>query len=139
MRTLRAWLLRFSDLFKRQGRDLELAEELEYHLQFHINDNLRAGMSPEEARRQALIKLGGVEQTKEEYRDRRGVPILRTFWQGIRLSFRTPRKNPGFASVAVLTLALGIGANTAMFSVVYGALLAPLPYPHPDELVMVWS
>lgn len=137
MNRLRGWLSRLGGFFGRERRERELAAEMDSHLQLHIEDNLRAGMSTEEARRQALIKLGGVEQTKELYRDRRGLPYLETLIQDVRFGGRMLRKNPGFAAVAIVTLALGIAANTTIFSAVNGCMLRRPRIKDPARVVVI--
>ena len=137
MRRLRAWFSRLGGLFGKKQRERELSAEMESHLQMHIEDNLRAGMSQEQARREAILKLGGVEQTKEEYRARRGLPFLETSIRDLHFAARVLGKNPGFTCIVVLTLALGIGANTAIFSVLESQLWRPLPFPDSERLADV--
>ena len=137
MKRLRAWMFRLGGLFRTKRQEQELAAEMESHLQFHIEDNLRSGMTPEQGRRDAILKLGGVEQTKQVYRERSTIPLLENLLSDVRFALRQLRKSPGFAFTAILTLALGIGATTAMFSVLDAVLLHSLPYNGVDRIVTV--
>ena len=139
MRRLRGWLLRFGGLFRKQRDERELSDEMESHLLLHIEDNLRSGMNAEEARRSALIRLGGMEQTKEEVRGQRGLPWLEVFFQDLRFGARMLGKNPGFTAVAALTLALGIGANATIFSFISAVIYQKPTANDPDRLMVVYS
>jgi macrolide transport system ATP-binding/permease protein len=136
MKWFRASWMRLCNLFHKQQLDRELNDELASHLEMHIEDNLHTGMTPEAARRDALLKLGGLEQTKEIYRGQRGLPAIETAVQDLRFGLRMLRRSPGFSILAILCLTLGIGANAAVFSWVEGILFRPYPaVTHQERLV----
>ena len=137
MRKLRALWIRLCGLIGARRDEDDFAAELESHVAMHTEDGIRAGLSPEEARRQALIRLGGEEQTRQAYRERRTLPWLENLGRDLRYALRQLRKSPGFALLAIGTLALGVGANTAIFTVIESVLLRPLPYAHADRLIFI--
>jgi len=141
MKWLRASIIRLAGMSpgQKKKRDMELTDELQGHLQLHIDDNLRSGMTPEQARREALLKLGGVECVKQAYREAGSVPILDNLLQDMHFAIRQLRKTPGFTATAVFMLALGICASVAIFAFVDAALIKPLPYRDTERLVGVFE
>jgi putative ABC transport system permease protein len=139
MRAWWAFWARVTGLFRKDWRDRELAAEFESHLQMHIDDNLRAGMSPEQARRAALVKFGGMEAARESVRETSRLLWFETALRDARYALRGLRLNPGFAATAILSLALGIGASVAIYTVGDNLLLRPLPYPEANQLVMLYE
>jgi hypothetical protein len=137
MKPLKRFLARLRNSALRRRDDKRLQEEIEEHLALQTADNLRAGLSPSEARRQALLKFGAVEAIQEEYWAEGGLAFLETLLQDYRFGWRSLRKSPGFTAVAVVTLALGIGANTAIFSMVDTLMIRPLPVQHPLDLTFL--
>src|ERR1041385_1432198 len=131
--------LRLRSIFRRDDVERELEEEMRYHLEWKIEEGVARGLSPVEACYSAMRAMDGIEQQKEACRDQRKVSWLEDFLHDLRFASRMFPRNPGFTAVAMLTLALGIGANTAIFSIIDGILLRPLPYGDPSQLVMVWE
>src|SRR5215831_17290903 len=126
-------------LWRRKKMEKELEKELRFHLDQHTADLIAQGLDPEEARRRASLALGGPEQVMEQCRDARGIRWLEDLLQDLRYGVRISMKKPGFALIAIFTLALGIGANTAIFSVINALLLRSLPFAEADQLVMIWE
>src|SRR5436190_142852 len=139
MKTARAFLIRLAGWWGSTGRERQLSDELEAHFQMHVDDNVRAGMSPSEARRAAAVRFGSVDAAKEQVRSRWTVSLLENTRQDVVYGVRGLRRNPGFAVTAIFSLALGVGAAIAIFTVADGLLLRPLPCREPDRLVIVWE
>jgi predicted permease len=126
-------------LFGRRRQEREMNEEIAFHIEMETRRLVDSGLDPDEARRRAVRAFGGVERHKDEVRDERGTSWLRDGWSDVRFAARSLGRRPGFTAIATITLALGIGATTTLFGVVKQVLLTPLPYGHPESLVMVWS
>jgi predicted permease len=137
VRFMRRFLIRLSNFATKRRADQRLRDEIAEHLAFQIEENLRAGMAPVEARRQAILKLGAAEAIREGHHAEQSLPFIENLLFDLRFAVRMLRKSPGFAFVAIATMALGVGATTAIYSVLDATLLHPLPYPNPTELVHV--
>ena len=139
MKRLRAWFSRIAGLALREQRERALKAEIDSHIAMHVEDRMRAGLTAEQARRDAILHLGGLESTKQAYRDRSTLPIVEALVRDVRFALRQLRKNSGFAFIAILMLALGICANVAIFSFVDAVLMKPLPYRAPARLVGLYE
>ena len=137
MRFLRRFFIRLSNFTAGRRADQRLQEEMAEHLALQTEENLRAGMSPAEARRQAALKLGAAQAIREQHHAEQGLPLAENFLFDLRYALRMLHRSPGFSLIVIATMALGIGATTAIYSVIDATLLHPLPYPHPSELVQI--
>src|SRR5271168_4344304 len=137
MRFLRRFFIRLSNFTTGRRADQRLREEMAEHVALQTEENLRAGMPPVEARRQAALKLGAAQAIREQHHAEQGLPLAENFLLDLRYAFRMLHRSPGFALIVIATMALGVGAATAIYSVIDATLLHPLPYPHPSELVRV--
>src|SRR5271168_1410712 len=137
MRFLRRFFIRLSNFTTGRRADQRLREEIAEHLALQTEENRRAGMPPAEARRQAALKLGAAQAIREHQNAEQGLPLAENFLFDIRYAFRMLHRSPGFSLIVIATMALGIGATTAIYSVIDATLLHPLPYPHPSELVRI--
>lgn len=135
--TLRELLARLASFFRKQARDEDLDQEMAAHLEFAVQENLRRGMPFDEARRHALIEIGGISQAREMHRKSRGLPLFETVTQDLRYAGRTLKRDAGLAAFAVLTVGLGVGASCTVFSVLNALLIRPLPFTDPDRLVWI--
>lgn len=139
MRALRAFVVRLAGIFDARRRDSEMAEELAVHLEMEVEENIRRGMTPEQARRAAHLASGGIESAREACRDRRGLPLVEDTVRDLRHAVRLLARSPAFTFVAIASLALGIGANTAVFTLLDQLVLRPLPVREPGQLQMIWT
>src|SRR6202789_4314726 len=137
MKFLRRFFIRLSNFTTGRRADQRLQEEMAEHLALQAEENLRAGMSPAEARRQAALKLGSAEAIREHHHSEQSLPFVENLFQDLRFAVRMLLRSPGFSLIVIATMALGIGATTAIYSVINATLLHPLPYPHPSELVRI--
>jgi putative ABC transport system permease protein len=134
---LRRFLIRLSNFVTRRGADQRLRDEIAEHLALQIEENLNAGMSPAEARRQAALKLGAAQAIRERHHAEQSLPLIENLVFDLRYAGRMLLRSPGFSFIAIATMALGVGATTAIYSVIDATLLHPLPYPNPQELLRI--